>query len=124
MNTAGSSVGVTAPGTNVAVKAPRGNVGVTAPGTTVAANAAGTTVRAPGTTVAANAGATSVRSPGAAVDVVQTGQGQPVTNVQTVAGVNVQNSAAGTVVSGIPFVGTGKVQLWLALVVDHIMTVL
>ncbi|KAF8061903.1 EGF1 [Scenedesmus sp. PABB004] len=62
-------------------------------------------VSAPTTTVASTPLATSVTSPGANVDVVKTPAG-PVTSVQTIAGVDVLNGPRGTVVSGIPFVGT------------------
>lgn len=100
-NAATKTVRVAPTTTKVATK--RSEAGLTASGQ---ATKAATVVNAPGTKVIKGAAATSVRSPGANVDVVKTGQGQPVTTVRTVAGVDVVNSAAQTVVSGIPFLGT------------------
>lgn len=68
-----------------------------------------TTVTAPAKTAVAtsSSGNTQVNTPGADVKVMNPpGGGQPTTKVNTIAGVDVQNSPAGTTVTGIPYVGS------------------
>ncbi len=103
----GASVNVAAPGTRVSV-APNGSAAVAAPGTRVAVAPNGNTaVTAPGTRVAVAPGAfTNVLTPGAAVQVANGPGGQPQVGVQTIAGVDVSTGRAGTIVTGIPFVGS------------------
>jgi hypothetical protein len=107
----GAAATVVAPATTVNTGA-SGTTNVTAPGTQVDVMKNGNgqptaTVVAPGTAVnTTGAGSTSVNTPGATVNVAKNGSSQPTTTVRTVAGVDVVNSPQGTLVTGIPVVGT------------------